>query len=142
MKFRLIEDQREPFPVRVMCDVMGASPEGYYAWRGGPESPANRSLLIEIQRVHMAHHRRYGAPRIHAPSRAGGTQPTVAASNASCVITASGQYRRGGFLYAPPDSLSIGVGSVGLKQELHHTKLMKSLMRSMRTNRDCSFMSS
>src|ERR1019366_10351218 len=33
MKFRLIEDQREMFPVRVMCDVMGVSPAGYYAWR-------------------------------------------------------------------------------------------------------------
>ena len=55
MKFRLIEDQRERFPVRVVCDVMGVSPAGYYAWRGRPESPrkmANRALLTEIRRVH------------------------------------------------------------------------------------------
>ena len=50
MKFRLIEDQRDTFPVRVVCDVMGVSPAGYYAWRGWPESPrkvANRALLTE-----------------------------------------------------------------------------------------------
>ena len=38
MRFRMIEDQREMFPVRVLCDVMGVSPAGYYAWRGRPES--------------------------------------------------------------------------------------------------------
>ena len=75
MKFRLIEDQREAFPVRVMCDVMGVSPAGYYAWRGRPESPrkaANRALLTEIRRVHLAHRGRYGAPRIHAALHAEG----------------------------------------------------------------------
>jgi putative transposase len=69
MKFRLIADQREMFPVRAMCDVMDVSPAGYYAWRGRPESPrktANRALLTGIRRVDMAHHRRYGAPRIDA----------------------------------------------------------------------------
>jgi len=38
MKFRLIEDQRGTFPVRIMCDVMGVSKAGYYAWHGRPES--------------------------------------------------------------------------------------------------------
>ena len=75
MKFRLIEDQRERFPVRVVCDVMGVSPAGYYAWRGRPESPrkmANRALLTEIRRVHTTHRGRYGAPRIYAALRADG----------------------------------------------------------------------
>jgi putative transposase len=72
MKFRLIEDHREMFPVRVMCDAMGVPPAGYYAWRGRPESPrkaANRALLTEIRRLHTAHRGRYGAPRIHAALR-------------------------------------------------------------------------
>jgi putative transposase len=75
VKFRLIADQRERFPVRVMCDMMSVSPAGYYAWRGRPENPgktANRALLTGIRRVDMAHHRRYGAPRIHAALRAEG----------------------------------------------------------------------
>jgi putative transposase len=57
MKFRVIEDQREMFPVRILCDVMGVSAAGYYAWRGRPESlrkAANRVLLSEIRRLHMA----------------------------------------------------------------------------------------
>jgi putative transposase len=72
MRFRIIEDQREMFPVRVLCDVMGVSAAGYYAWRGRPESPrkaANRILLCEIRRLHLAHRGRYGAPRIHAALR-------------------------------------------------------------------------
>jgi putative transposase len=69
MKFRIIEDQRETFPIRVLCDVMGVSAAGFYAWRGRPESPrkaANRALLGEIRRLHLAHRGRYGGPRIHA----------------------------------------------------------------------------
>ena len=69
MKFRIIEDQHDTFPVRAMCNVMGVSPAGYYAWRGRPESPckaANRALLTEIRWVHAAHRGRYGAPRVHA----------------------------------------------------------------------------
>ena len=75
MKFRLIGDQRETFPVRVLCDVMGVSPAGYYAWRGRPESlrkTANRALLGEIRRVHLAHRGRYGGPRIHMALRSEG----------------------------------------------------------------------
>jgi hypothetical protein len=72
MKFRLIEDQRKTFPVRALCDVMGVSAAGYYAWRGRPESSrkaANRVLLSEIRQLHLAHRGRYGAPRIHVALR-------------------------------------------------------------------------
>jgi putative transposase len=72
MKFRFIENQRDMFPVRFLCDIMGVSAAGYYAWRTRPESlrkAANRSLLSEIRRLHLAHRGRYGAPRIHAALR-------------------------------------------------------------------------
>src|ERR1700724_4345828 len=75
MKLRLIEDQRDTFKVRAMCDVLGVSPAGYYAWRSRPEShrkAVNRALLAEIRRGHAAHRGRYGAPRVHATLRAEG----------------------------------------------------------------------
>ena len=75
MRFRQIEDQRDNWPVRVMCNALSVSPSGYYAWRSRPESrrkSANRALLVDIQRVHARHRERYGAPRIHATLRAEG----------------------------------------------------------------------
>jgi putative transposase len=32
MRFRLIEDQRDIWPVRVMCDALSVSASGFYAW--------------------------------------------------------------------------------------------------------------
>ena len=75
MRFRLIEDHRDVWPVRVMCDALSVSPSGFYAWRSRPESPreiANRELLADIRRVYADHRGRYGAPRIHAELRAEG----------------------------------------------------------------------
>jgi transposase InsO family protein len=75
MRFRLIEDHRDVWPVRVMCEALNVSPSGYYAWRSRPVSPrkiANRALLVDIRRVHAQHQERYGAPRVHAELRAEG----------------------------------------------------------------------
>src|SRR6202047_3126790 len=75
MRFRFIEDRRADYPVRIMCDVLGVSPAGYYAWRARPESQrsaANRDLVEDIKRVHRDTRGRYGSPRIHAELRAQG----------------------------------------------------------------------
>lgn len=75
MRFRIIEDCRDDYPVRVLCNALGVSPSGYYAWRTRPESlrkAANRQLLDDIRRLHADHQERYGAPRIHAALRAQG----------------------------------------------------------------------
>ena len=48
MRFRFIEDRRADYPVTILCDVLGVSPAGYYAWRSRPESErsaANRELV-------------------------------------------------------------------------------------------------
>lgn len=75
MRFRIIEDCRHEYPVRVLCEAMDVSSSGYYAWKVRPESPrkaANRHLLKEIQQLHDQHRKRYGAPRVHAALRAEG----------------------------------------------------------------------
>jgi hypothetical protein len=38
MRFRFIEDRRADYPVTVLCDVLGVSPAGHYAWRARPAS--------------------------------------------------------------------------------------------------------
>ena len=75
MRFRFIEDRRANYPVTILCDVLGVSPAGYYAWRSPPESrrsAASRDLVDDIKRVHRDTSGRYGNPRIHAELRARG----------------------------------------------------------------------
>jgi putative transposase len=75
MRFRFIEDRRADYPVTIMCDVLGVSPAGYYAWRSRPESrrsAANRELVDDIRRVHHDTSGRYGSPRIHIELKAQG----------------------------------------------------------------------
>src|SRR5271166_4918036 len=75
MRFRFIEDRRADYPVTILCEVLGVSPAGYYAWRARPESRrsvANRALVDDIKRVHCDTGGRYGSPRIHAELRAQG----------------------------------------------------------------------
>ena len=75
MRFRFIEDRRADYPVTILCEVLGVSPAGYYAWRARPESRrsvANRPLIDDIERVHREACGRYGSPRIHAELRAQG----------------------------------------------------------------------
>ena len=75
MRFRFIEDRRADYPVTIMCDVLGVSPAGYYAWRSRPESrrsAANRGLLSDIERVHRDNRGCYGSPRVHAALQAQG----------------------------------------------------------------------
>jgi putative transposase len=75
MRFRFIEDRRADYPVTLLCDVLGVSPAGYYAWRSRPESQrsaANRDLVDHIRRVHRNARGRYGSPRIHVELKAQG----------------------------------------------------------------------
>src|SRR6184192_2767179 len=37
MRFRFIGDRRAEYPVTILCEVLGISPAGYYAWRSRPE---------------------------------------------------------------------------------------------------------
>src|SRR4030088_1144506 len=75
MRFRFIEDRRADYPVTIMCDVLGVSPAGHYAWRSRPESArsaANRELVDDIKRVHRDACGRFGGPPTQAELRAQG----------------------------------------------------------------------
>jgi len=50
-----------------MCEVLGVSASGYYAWVGRPESRrcrANRELVVQIRLIHRRSRETYGSPRV------------------------------------------------------------------------------
>lgn len=60
------------YPVTVMCEVLGVSRSGYYAWLGRPPSKraiANEELTERIRAIHEDSRETYGAPRIYAELR-------------------------------------------------------------------------
>ena len=67
MKYAFIQDHRVEFPVPRMCQVLGVSPSGYYAWRRRPKSgrqQKNEALIEHIQTVHEQSRCTYASPRI------------------------------------------------------------------------------
>ena len=75
MTFGFVDEHRDVWPVRVMCEALGLSSSGYYAWRARPESSraqTNRALTDDIRLIHAQSSGTYGAPRIHAVLRGHG----------------------------------------------------------------------
>jgi putative transposase len=69
MTFRFIDNHKDQWPVRLLCDTLEVSPAGYYAWQQRPRSALEQrhdALLVEIRAIHAQFKRRYGSPRIHA----------------------------------------------------------------------------
>ena len=75
MTFRFIDEHRDQWPVRVLCDALDVSAAGYYAWRDRSASARQQqhdALLVEIRAIHAEFKARYGSPRIHAELAARG----------------------------------------------------------------------
>jgi putative transposase len=75
MIFSFIERHKEVWPVTLMCDTLGVSTQGFYAWRVRPTSALEQrrtALLVEIRAVHAEIKQRYGSPRIQAELEARG----------------------------------------------------------------------
>jgi putative transposase len=69
MKYGFMEEHREIYKVKSMCEVLKVSRSGYYAWSSRQPSrrqKANEELLERIWRVHSQSRRLYGSPRITA----------------------------------------------------------------------------
>ena len=67
MRFGLVAKHREAWPVNLMCEALGVSRSGYYAWLSRPRS--QRSLEDEQLGAHVRHSfigsdRTYGARRV------------------------------------------------------------------------------
>ena len=69
MKYQFIEQQKQEFPVVIMCRVLNVSESGFYAWRKRPICQRQREdaqLSTHIRQVFPSHQGRYGSPRLHA----------------------------------------------------------------------------
>ena len=72
MKSQCIEQDKQEFPIVVMCRVLEVSESGFYAWRKRPVCQRQREeaqLTEEMQQEFRAHQGRYGSPRLHAELR-------------------------------------------------------------------------
>jgi len=73
MKFAFINAQEVAFPVPSMCQVLGVSRCGYYAWKHRPAAGTDLktvALSAEIASAHRRSRGNYGSPRIHCELRA------------------------------------------------------------------------
>jgi transposase InsO family protein len=69
MTFAFIENHKQTWPVRVMCDTLEVSPAGYYAWLVRPPSfqqQRREALLVLVQGIYAEVKGRYGSPRVAA----------------------------------------------------------------------------
>lgn len=75
MKFAFIAAEKALYPIAVLCEVVGVTRSGYYAWSDRPASSkkiADAQLLVEIRAAMKRGRGAYGSPRVHLDLRARG----------------------------------------------------------------------
>ena len=68
----MVEEYRKEYPVSLLCETLGVSLSGYFAWKKRPMSQHQREdhqLAEHIQEVYHSCRQVYGSPRIHAELR-------------------------------------------------------------------------
>lgn len=55
MRFAFVRDHQGEFPVELMCEVLGVSRSGFYAWKGRPPSPAAARRERLAEQIRQAH---------------------------------------------------------------------------------------
>lgn len=73
--FGIIHAERARFPVRVLCELLGVSRAGYYAWRDRKPSARAQSeerIVVKISAIQMQTKHAYGSPRMVADLREDG----------------------------------------------------------------------
>ena len=69
MKYRFVKQAQDRYPVAIMCEMLGISRSGYYAWKKRMPSQReldNQALIKHIRRIHQMSRKTYGSPRVHA----------------------------------------------------------------------------
>ncbi len=67
MKYAFVSDHQDKFDVEIMCETLGISRSGYYAWKNRDASEKNQKryeLKRKIEDVFMGSRKTYGAPRV------------------------------------------------------------------------------
>ncbi|MFQ5760982.1 MAG: IS3 family transposase, partial [Acidiferrobacterales bacterium] len=67
MRYAFIRTEQGNHPVDRLCQVLGVSRSGYYAWRTRPASArqqANARLLATMRQLHAQTKERYGAVKL------------------------------------------------------------------------------
>lgn len=67
--------KHQPYPKERLCDLLGVSRSGYYAWCHRAESHrrcADRALVEQMHQIHREVKQRYGSPRMHDELRSRG----------------------------------------------------------------------
>jgi transposase InsO family protein len=67
VKFAFILAEKATWPIDALCEVLGVSRGGYYAWRGRPPSTrdgADARLVVDITAAHQVGRGTYGSPRV------------------------------------------------------------------------------
>lgn len=69
MRYQYIREHRQEFSVKRMCQLLGVTRSGYYAWRpekAGSRELENRVLVEQIRVEYKISRQTYGSPRIQA----------------------------------------------------------------------------
>jgi transposase InsO family protein len=72
VKFAFIEAEKARWPVDTLCDVLGISRSGYYAWKGRPPSARateDAKVVGEIKAAYAVGRGGYGSPRVQRELR-------------------------------------------------------------------------
>ena len=67
MKFALIDQAKEQFPVHRLCGVLGVSASGYFAWKDRPACRRQRDDLVLLAHARSSFalsNGTYGSPRM------------------------------------------------------------------------------
>lgn len=80
MKYAMMKELQEDYPVPFMSRVYGVSPSGYYAWLGRPLSKRaleEARLEVEIRAAHQRTRETYGPERLQDDLADNGVKTTV-----------------------------------------------------------------